>query len=52
MTIHLHGHQHNRFEYNIQMKEQGIKRYDVGMDGNDYFPVSLNRILEFMEVEK
>ena len=51
-SIHLHGHQQNRFEYNIQMKEQGIKRYDVGMDGNDYFPVSLNRILEFMEVEK
>lgn len=51
-SIHLHVHQHNPFEYNIQMKEQGIKRYDVGMDGNDYFPVSLNRILEFMEVEK
>ena len=60
-SIHLHGHQHNRFEYNIQMKEQGIKRYDVGIDGkywketndiNDYFPVSLNQILEFMEVEK
>ena len=44
-SIHLHGHQHNRFEYNIQMKEQGI-------NGNDYFPVSLNRILEFMEMEK
>ena len=34
------------------MKEQGIKRYDVGVDGNAHFPVSLNRILEFMEVEK
>lgn len=51
-SIHLHGHQHNHFEYNVQMKEQGIKRYDVGVDGNNYFPVSLKQILEFMEVEK
>lgn len=36
----------------MQMKEQGIKRYDVGVDGNAYFPVNLNQILEFMEVEK
>lgn len=34
------------------MKEQGIKRYDVGVDGKAYFPVNLNQILEFMEVEK
>lgn len=24
-SIHLHGHQHNGFEYNMQMKEQEIK---------------------------
>lgn len=51
-SIHLHGHQRNGFEYNMQMKEQGIKRYDVGVDGNVYFSVNLNQILKFMEGEK
>ena len=43
-SLHLHGHQHNKFEYNERMKQADILRYDVGVDANDYFPVSLNSI--------
>ena len=46
-SIHLHGHQHNKPEYNLEQKAQGILRYDVGVDANYYCPVSLNEILKF-----
>ncbi len=45
--IHLHGHQHNTYEYNLSMLEKGIKRYDVGVDANDFQPVSLTDIIRF-----
>lgn len=51
-SLHLHGHQHNEFEYNERMKQEGILRYDVGVDANDYFPVSLNTICEFFGLER
>lgn len=47
-SLHLHGHQHNKFEYNERMKQADILRYDVGVDANDYFPVSLNSIKDYM----
>lgn len=50
-ALMLHGHIHSRGnEYNLQMKEEGIRRYDVGVDANNYKPVSLEEILSFMEV--
>lgn len=30
---------------NLHQREQGILRYDVGVDANDFFPVSINEIL-------
>lgn len=45
--IDLHGHQHNTKEYNESMKAQGILRYDVGVDANDFKPVSIDEILKF-----
>lgn len=51
-SLHLHGHQHNTFEYNLNMKEQGIYRFDVGVDANSYTPVSLDFILNFFHIEK
>lgn len=51
-SIHLHGHQHNDFSYNQRMKQEGIHRFDVRVDANGYFPVSLNYILVFFEIEK
>ena len=52
-SLHLHGHIHSKGdEYNLQMKREGIYRYDVGVDANHYMPVSLKEILDYMEVEK
>lgn len=51
-SIHLHGHLHSSREYNLKQREMGIHRYDVGVDANDFSPVSLQDILEFFEREK
>ncbi len=51
-SLHLHGHQHNKEAYNDEMRKQGIRRYDVGVDANQYCPVSLNHILDFFQIEK
>ncbi len=48
-SIQLHGHIHARKDYNIQNKVDGILRYDVGVDANNNFPVSVNQILDFFE---
>lgn len=49
-AIHLHGHIHSLpGEYNQRNKDEGIRRYDVGVDANDYMPVSLQEILAFMK---
>lgn len=51
-SIHLHGHMHNTAEYNLRQQSQGTRRYDVGVDANDYAPVSLQMILEFFGIER
>lgn len=49
-SIMLHGHIHTRGEsYNLANREQGIYRYDVGVDANSYMPVSLASILAWFE---
>ena len=47
-SIQLHGHQHNKKEYNLRMKKAGIKRYDVGVDANNYAPISIKEVLAFI----
>lgn len=49
-SIHLHGHCHNKPEYNLRMKEAGIRRYDVGVDANHFKPVSIIDILKFFKI--
>lgn len=52
-SLHLHGHMHNGPEYNLEQRENGIYRYDVGVDANNYMPVSFEEIIKFfLEVEK
>lgn len=51
-SLHLHGHQHNKFTYNEQMRQEGILRYDVGVDANNYAPVSLKEICQFFGLER
>lgn len=45
----LHGHIHADESYNLQNREEGILRYDVGVDANPYCPVSVNHILQFFD---
>ena len=46
----LHGHIHSRGDsYNKKMHDIGWKRYDVGVDANDYYPVSLYQIVDFFK---
>lgn len=33
------------------MKQEGIRRCDVGVDANYYYPVSLQQVLSFMELD-
>lgn len=47
-SIHLHGHMHNKPEYNEAQRIYGVLRYDVGVDANWFYPVSIKEILEFM----
>lgn len=48
-SIHLHGHIHADSEYNHKNLENGIMRYDVGVDANNYYPVSLEYIESYFK---
>lgn len=50
-SIHLHGHVHSNGSYNDLMRDNGIYRYDVGVDANNYRPVSLDEILVHMDLK-
>ena len=50
----LHGHIHTLKEpgfdtslYNVTNRGDGMRRYDVGVDANDYTPVALDDIMRF-----
>lgn len=46
-SYHLHGHIHTNKFHNYVEREKGIRKYDVGVDANDYFPVSIKQIEDF-----
>lgn len=48
-SIQLHGHIHADMEYNRKNKEEGVLRYDVGVDTNQFCPVSVKQIIKFFE---
>ena len=43
-AIHLHGHIHSDGSYNKKNYDKHIFRYDVGVDANNYYPVSVEQI--------
>lgn len=51
-SIQLHGHLHESQEYNLLNRELGILRYDVGVDANQFYPVSVNQIVHFFFGDK
>ena len=46
-AIHLHGRIHAKPEYSLRSRGVGIFCYDVGVDANNYCPVSRDEILDF-----
>lgn len=48
----LHGHIHSRMDYNESNRAEGIRRYDVGVDANNFFPVSVKQIEKLFEDTK
>ena len=48
-SLHLHGHIHSKGEYNLQQRESGILRYDVGVDANYFYPVSIEQVKDFFK---
>lgn len=49
-AIQLHGHQHNLPVQNVNNRRAGQFRYDVGVDANNFTPVSADEILEFFNL--
>lgn len=50
-SIMLHGHMHNDESYNLENRKNGILRYDVGVEANGYYPVSVEQIMEFFGID-
>ena len=51
-SYQFHGHIHSKGdEYNKVCKENNIRRYDVGVDANNWYPVSVQQIFDFFEKE-
>jgi len=48
-SIHLHGHLHSKSIYNEENKKRGILKYDVGVDANEYRPISINEIIGYFK---
>lgn len=49
-SIMLHGHMHNiGMDYNIECKKNGIRRFDVGVDANGFYPVAITTIIDFID---
>ena len=46
-SIMLHGHIHGDESYNLSNRANGSHRYDVGVDANNYMPVSIRQIETF-----
>jgi len=47
-SIHLHGHIHSDINYNLDAIEQRRFRFDVGVDANNYRPVSIDEVISWV----
>jgi calcineurin-like phosphoesterase family protein len=48
-SLHLHGHIHSQGDrYNLDNFIEGLYRFDVGVDANEYRPVELSEITSLM----
>ena len=49
-SLMLHGHLHSDRSYNEQNRDAAILRYDVGVDANNFCPVSFEQIRDFFRL--
>lgn len=49
-SLHLHGHVHSKGDYNLQQNSDGILRYDVDVDVNEFYPASIEQVKDFMAI--
>lgn len=47
-SVMLHGHIHSGPEYNEADMKAGIRRFDVGVDANNYYPVSIMQVKQWV----
>ena len=47
-SVMLHGHIHSGPEYNEADMKAGIRRFDVGVDANNYYPVSTMQVKQWV----
>ncbi|MCU6218066.1 hypothetical protein, partial [Enterobacter bugandensis] len=40
-SYQVHGHIHEKMGYNLRNRDKGIRRYEVGVDANNFYPVAL-----------
>lgn len=50
-AVQLHGHIHADATYNETNRDLGILRYDVGVDANNFYPVSAKQIRDFLGLD-
>ena len=55
LTISLGYREPDRLEFTLasllsEIMEEGIRRYDVGVDANNFCPVSVNHIIDFFRL--
>lgn len=50
-AIHLHGHSHNTFDYNVYNVAEERLVWDVGVDANGYRPISFDEIAREMGLD-
>lgn len=48
-SIHIHGHIHSDGNYNAENRNKHILRYDVGVDANNYYPVSALQLFDYFK---
>ena len=48
-AYHLHGHQHNSARRNEENANKNVRRYDVGVDANQFAPISIEEIKAYFE---
>ena len=51
-SFQLHGHIHARTDYNETNRAEGIRRFDVGVDANNFFPVSAKQIIDYFDQQE